>query len=234
MSKIYTVIAAGGLGKRLKDYRGNKSTKMLLKIKNEAMITNQINQLLTWKLSNFIVITNPNFDSLIKSEINTEFPNLDVKFSVQEEQLGVAHALLHAEKFIKQDSKVLYILGDNFFELNPLLGVKFESNNSHMFIKEVSNPQEFGVVELKENKIISIEEKPNYPKSNFIGTGLYLFDYDCFEIIKTLKKSDRGEYEITNLLEKYMNVKRLNYDIVDGWWVDAGTPESVENLEKLI
>lgn len=234
MSKIYTVIAAGGLGTRLYNYKGNNSTKMLLKINNHSMISKQLTQLLSWDLSNFIIITNPNFDNLIKREIRTEFPDLNIKFTVQEEQLGVAHALLQAERLIEKKSKVIYILGDNFFEFNPLVDINFESNNCHVFIKKVDNPQNFGVVELKDNKIISIEEKPKNPKSNFIGTGLYLFDSDCFKIIKTLKTSDRGEYEITNLLEKYLNKKRLNYDIIKGWWIDAGTPEAIENFEKLV
>ena len=120
MSKIYTVIAAGGLGKRLQNFRNSKKTKMLLEINGQSMITKQLNQLISWNLDNFIVITNPKYDKLIKDDLSKNMPDLDVKYSLQDEQLGVAHALLQAEKLVPEDAKILYILGDNFFEFNPL------------------------------------------------------------------------------------------------------------------
>ena len=124
MSKIYTVVAAGGLGTRLQNYRNTNKTKMLLEINGVAMITKQINQLVSWNLENFIIVTNPTFDSSIKDEISRNIPNVNVQFCTQNEQLGVAHALLQAEQFVEDGSKILYILGDNFFELNPLLNIE--------------------------------------------------------------------------------------------------------------
>ena len=234
MSKIYTIIAAGGLGKRLQNYGNNKKTKMLLEINGQTMITKQLNQLISWGLENFIVITNPKFDKLIQDELNKQMPNLDIQYSLQKEQLGVAHALLQAEDKVPEDAKILYILGDNFFEFNPLIDLDISTPNSSIFLTKVSNPEEFGVVEIVEDKIKSIEEKPINPKSDYIAVGLYLFDNLCFQYIKSIKKSDRGEYEITSLIEKYLDNNDLNFQFTNGWWIDAGTPEAIETIEKLL
>ena len=234
MSKIYTVIAAGGLGKRLQNFRNSNKTKMLLEINGQSMITKQLNQLISWNLDNFIVITNPKYDKLIKDDLSKNMPDLDVEYSLQDEQLGVAHALLQAEKLVPEDAKILYILGDNFFEFNPLIDLDISKSNASIFLTKVSNPEEFGVVEIVDNKIKSIQEKPTNPKSDYIAVGLYLFDNLCFEYIKSIQKSDRGEYEITSLIEKYLNNHSLNYQFTSGWWVDAGTPEAIKTIEKLL
>ena len=86
--------------------------------------------------------------------------------------------------------------------------------------------------ELADNKIKSIVEKPMNPQSNYIAVGLYLFDFDCFEYIKSIEKSERGEYEITSLIEKYLHIGNLNYKFANGWWIDAGTPERIFELEN--
>ena len=234
MSKIYTVIAAGGLGKRLQNFRNSKKTKMLLEINGQSMITKQLNQLISWNLDNFIIITNPKYDKLIKDDLSKNMPDLNVEYSLQDEQLGVAHALLQAEKLVPEDAKILYILGDNFFEFNPLINLDISKSNASIFLTKVSNPEEFGVVEIVDNKIKSIQEKPTNPKSDYIAVGLYLFDNFCFEYIKSIQKSDRGEYEITSLIEKYLNNHSLNYQFTTGWWVDAGTPEAIKTIEKLL
>ena len=234
MSKIYTVIAAGGLGKRLQNFRNSKKTKMLLEINGQSMITKQLYQLISWNLDNFIIITNPKYDKLIKDDLSKNMPDLNVEYSLQDEQLGVAHALLQAEKLVPEDAKILYILGDNFFEFNPLIDLDISKSNASIFLTKVSNPEEFGVVEIVDNKIKSIQEKPTNPKSDYIAVGLYLFDNLCFEYIKSIQKSDRGEYEITSLIEKYLNNHSLNYQFTKGWWVDAGTPEAIKTIEKLL
>jgi len=103
-----------------------------------------------------------------------------------------------------------------------------------VFLKEVNNPENFGVIEISENNIKSIEEKPKFPKSNLIAVGLYLFDSNCFKYIKNIEKSSRGEYEITSLIEIYLSKRDISFSHIDGWWVDAGTPEAIEKIEKLI
>ena len=234
MSEIYTIIAAGGLGTRLQNYGNTKKTKMLLEINGQSMITKQLNQLISWKLDNFIVITNPRYDKLIKDELSKNMSDLEIQYSLQNEQLGVAHALLQAEKFVPDEAKIIYILGDNFFEFNPLIDLDISKTNASIFLTKVSNPEEFGVVEVVDGEIISIQEKPSKPKSDYIAVGLYLFDNLCFEYIKSIKKSDRGEYEITSLIEKYLDNNALNFQFTNGWWVDAGTPEAIKTIEKLI
>ena len=234
MSEIYTIIAAGGLGTRLQNYGNTKKTKMLLEINGQSMITKQLNQLISWNLGNFIVITNPRYDKLIKDELSKNMSDLEIQYSLQNEQLGVAHALLQAEKFVPDDAKIIYILGDNFFEFNPLIDLDISKTNASIFLTKVSNPEEFGVVEVVEGEIISIQEKPSKPKSDYIAVGLYLFDHLCFEYIKSIQKSDRGEYEITSLIEKYLDNNALNFQFTNGWWVDAGTPEAIQTIEKLI
>ena len=234
MSKIYTIIAAGGLGKRLQNYGNNKKTKMLLEINGQTMITKQLNQLISWGLENFIVITNPKYDKLIKDELSKNMSDFDIQYSLQDKQLGVAHALLQAEDKVPEDAKILYILGDNFFEYNPLIDFDISKSKASIFLTKVSNPEEFGVVEIVEDKIKSIEEKPINPKSDYIAVGLYLFDNLCFQYIKSIQKSDRGEYEITSLIEKYLDNDDLNFQFTNGWWIDAGTPEAIETIEKLL
>ena len=237
MTKITTVIAAGGLGTRLIGYKGNDSTKMLLKIKSSSMICHQISQLINWGLNDFVVVTNPTYDKLIKDDIGNKFSNINVKFVLQDKQLGVAHALQQAEKVVPKDSMVLYILGDNFFEF-PQIDINFlndiDKNDSYLFSKEVNNPSEFGVVEINKQKVVSITEKPKNPKSNLIAVGLYLFPSDCFQKFEYIQASERGEYEITSLLEIYMQSNNLKYKKVHGWWIDAGTPEAIKKIEKLI
>ena len=110
----------------------------------------------------------------------------------------------------------------------------FSKSNASIFLTKVSNPEEFGVVEIVDNKIKSIQEKPTNPKSDYIAVGLYLFDNLCFEYIKSIQKSNRGEYEITSLIEEYLNNHSLNYQFTTGWWVDAGTPEAIKTIEKLL
>ncbi len=234
MTKIYTVIAAGGLGKRLQNFRKNKATKMLLQINGEAMITRQLNQLISWGLDNFIIITNPTYDKLIKNEVSKKFPNNNIHYVIQEEQLGISHALFQAKDKVEKNSKVLYILGDNFFEINPTEQMNFNSVKPTVFLMEVDNPREFGVVELKNNSIVSFEEKPKLPKSNFIAVGLYYFDENCFDYIKSIKPSSRGEFEITSLLDIYLKHENLDFEIITGWWIDAGTPKAVKRYESLI
>ena len=180
MSKIYTIIAAGGLGKRLQNYGNNKKTKMLLEINGQTMITKQLNQLISWGLENFIVITNPKYDKLIKDELSKNMSDLDIQYSLQDEQLGVAHALLQAEDKVPEDAKILYILGDNFFEYNPLIDFDISKSNASIFLTKVSNPEEFGVVEIVEDKIKSIEEKPINPKSDKL---LFLMLVDNYKFL---------------------------------------------------
>lgn len=237
MTKIKCVIAAGGLGTRLQGFRQNDKTKILLEVNGMPMINRQIYQLKNWGIEEFIIITNPDFDELIKEVTSKEFPNFNISYSIQETPKGISHAFLKAESFVNKNDILLLVLGDNFFGEDPLKSIDFASfvknKGSIIFTKEVDNPGEFGVAEVDRNgKVIHIEEKPNNPNSNLAVVGVYIFDYLAIDNIKLLNPSERGEYEITDLINIYINQDNCsNIKLLD-WWIDAGTPDRILELEK--
>ena len=236
MGNIKCVIAAGGLGTRLKDFR-NSPTKMLLEVNGTPMINMQINQLQSWGIEDFTIITNPEFEKMTKDVTAKEFTDVNLKYSVQETPKGISHALLQAEKYLSEDDITVFVLGDNFFENNPFSGINLDNSSfdsgCYIFTHEVNNPKEFGVAELDNlGKVISIEEKPDKPKSNNAIVGVYVFDGTVINKIKTLKPSDRGEYEITDLCNIYIKEKNCMNIPLNGWWIDAGTPDRIEELES--
>ena len=237
MSNIKTVIAAGGLGTRLQGFRGNDSTKILLEVDGSPMIIRQIEQLTSWGLDEFIIITNPSFDKLIKDVVNSYFPDKKISFSIQLEQKGISHALLCAKEYIHHDDIVFFILGDNFFEYSPTKNLNLHeigvNKGAHIFSHKVDNPEEFGVAEFdSNNNVISIEEKPGTPKSNQAVVGVYIYDDTVMDKIMTLKPSARGEYEVTDLNNLYIQEQKCKNVTLDGWWIDAGTPERIIELEN--
>ena len=237
MNKIKTVIAAGGLGTRLQGFRGNDSTKILLEVDGSPMIIRQIEQLTNWGLSEFIIITNPSFDKLIKDVVTSYFSDKNISFTIQDEQKGISHALMCAKEYISPGDTVFFILGDNFFEQNPMVNLDMleVSNNkgAHIFSYKVDNPSEFGVAEFdSKNNVISIEEKPTKPKSNQAVVGVYIYDDTVMDKITTLKPSARGEYEVTDLNNLYIQDDKCKNVTINGWWIDAGTPERIIELEQ--
>jgi len=236
MNKIKTVIAAGGLGTRLQGFRGNDSTKILLEVDGSPMIIRQIEQLTNWGLNEFIIITNPSFDKLIRDVIGSYFPDKDINFTIQYEQKGISHALMCAKEYIYSGDTVFFVLGDNFFENNPAESINIEdlskNKGSYIFSHKVENPEEFGVAEFdSNNNVISIEEKPENPKSNQAVVGIYIYDDTVMDKISTLKPSNRGEYEVTDLNNLYIQDGKCKNVTIDGWWIDAGTPDRIIELE---
>jgi len=236
MNKIKTVIAAGGLGTRLQGFRGNDSTKILLEVEGSPMIIRQIEQLTNWGLNEFIIITNPSFDKLIRDVIGSYFPDKNINFTIQHEQKGISHALMCAKEYIYSGDTVFFVLGDNFFENNPAESIKIEdltkNKGSYIFSHIVENPEEFGVAEFDSyNNVISIEEKPETPKSNHAVVGIYIYDDTVMDKIATLKPSNRGEYEVTDLNNLYIQDGKCKNVTIDGWWIDAGTPDRIIELE---
>ena len=235
MKKISAVIAAAGLGTRLKDYKDNSHTKVLIKIRQSSMISEQISQLSGWGIERFVIIANPEFYSLIKDDIDVNHADKDINYAIQEKPLGIAHALLQSKDLIENNSKILFILGDNFFGENPIIDLDISKiNNSVLFLKEVNSPQDFGVAQVEGEKIINIVEKPTDPTSNFAVVGIYLYDYNCFELISKLEFSKRGELEITDLNNLLIQKSSVDYKILKSWWIDAGTEERIESLKKLL
>ena len=236
MNKIKTVIAAGGLGTRLQGFRGNDSTKILLEVDGSPMIIRQIEQLTNWGLNEFIIITNPSFDKLIRDVIGSYFPDKNINFTIQHEQKGISHALMCAKEYIYSGDTVFFVLGDNFFENNPAVSINMEelsrNKGSYIFSHKVENPEEFGVAEFdSNNNVISIEEKPENPKSNQAVVGIYIYDDTVMDKIATLKPSNRGEYEVTDLNNLYIQDGKCKNVTIDGWWIDAGTPDRIIELE---
>ena len=119
VENIKCIIAAGGLGTRLQDFRGNKSTKILLDVKGTSMINRQISQLYKWGMRKFVIITNPEYLDMVKEDTLSKFDNIKIDFTVQEEPKGISHALYQARNFVDQNEKIFFVLGDNFFENNP-------------------------------------------------------------------------------------------------------------------
>ena len=235
MEKNYAVIAAGGLGTRLKNYKQNNFTKVLIDINGISMISLQIKQLASWGLNDFVIITNPEYHDMIKNDVESNFNNLNLHFVTQLEPNGIADALSYASEKIPENSLITFVLGDNFFGSNPLIDFDLDNfSGAHLFVKEVSNPQEFGVIEFVDNKVINLHEKPKDYISSYATVGLYIYEYNCFEYIKLLEPSERGELEITDLNKVFLNKKAVNYSILESWWVDAGTEERIQTLKNLI
>ena len=237
--RIKCVIAAGGLGTRLQGFRDNDKTKILLEVNSMPMINQQINQLKQWGVEEFVIVTSPNFDSLIREVTSQAFPDLTINYTIQDNPKGISHAFSKAEQYICTGDTVIFVLGDNFFEENLTKEVDFNKFSNEggciIFTKKVTNPNEFGVATVDNlGNVMNIEEKPAKPKSNLAVVGLYIFDSLAMSKIKKLSPSSRGEYEITDLINMYINEKKCTNVEFDGWWVDAGTPDRIIELENLL
>ena len=157
-------------------------------------------------------------------------------YAYQEGEGGIADALARAEPFAANGS-ICVILGDNVFECDfrPQVA-RFEQNGggARILLKEVPDPQRFGVAEICDNRVVRILEKPADPPSHYAVVGAYFYDRHVFDIIKTLKPSGRGELEITDVNNAYLKRGKLRYEVVDGWWTDAGTFESLFHASQLV
>ena len=165
-----------------------------------------------------------------------EFGLKHINYTYQRGEGGIAEALGLCEHFADKD-KIVVILGDNVIEKSIKKYVdKFreQDDGARILIKKVKDPERFGVVEFKGDKVVSIEEKPKSPKSEYAVTGIYMYDSHVFDIIKTLKPSERGELEITDVNNAYLKKGNLFYDILSGWWTDCGTHESLLYANNLV
>ena len=230
------VILAGGTGSRL--YPCTKVTnKHLLNVWNKPMIYYPLRTLLNAGIKDILIVSgiehSGDFLKLLGSGKNF---NARFVYEIQDEAGGIAQALSLAEDFIGKE-RFIVILGDNIFEDN----IKEDVDNfvkgvfgSKIFLKEVRDPQRFGVAEVKGDTIIGIEEKPKEPKTNYAVTGLYMYDSDVFDIIKRLKPSARREYEITDVNNDYIKRGKMTYSILKGFWSDAGTFKSLHRASDYI
>ncbi len=237
MDKIKGVILAGGLGKRLYPLT-SVANKHLLHIFNKPMVYYPIQTLVDAGIREILLVTGGNnagdFLRLLGS--GKEFGLKHIEYTYQKGEGGIADALRLAEDFA-DGGKIVVILGDNIIE-KPIKKYvqKFvkQKQGARLLIKKVLDPERFGVVEFKDSKILKITEKPKKPKTNYIVTGIYMYDAKVFDIIKTLKLSKRGELEITDVNNRYIKWDQLYYDILPGFWTDSGTFDSLLRANNLV
>jgi glucose-1-phosphate thymidylyltransferase len=221
------IILAGGSGTRLRPLT-DVTSKQLLPIYNQPMIYFPLQTLLTAGITDILIIVAPDHagDFLKLLGSGRQF-GCKFTYEIQDKPEGLAQAFIIGENFIGSDNVTL-ILGDNIYEDNFSQAIKDFRQGGRIFAKEVSDPQRFGVVEFDGgNRAISIVEKPAEPKSSYAVTGLYIYDNTVVEKAKSLQPSARGEYEITDLNNVYLQEGTLDVAFVEGKWLDTGTFESL-------
>lgn len=230
------VILAGGHATRLRPVT-KATNKHLLPIGQRAMIEYPLRTLTMCGIREILVVTGAGHVGDIVNYLGSgaEY-GVNFTYKVQDEASGVAHAVSLAEHFARGD-KIMVVLGDNIMCDNLKKEVeKFEKRGrgAHIFLKRVKGDiSRYGVAEVKGDKVVSIEEKPKHPKSDYVVTGTYLYDSDVFDIIRTLKPSARGEYEITDVNNAYVKKGLMTFSIIKGPWTDAGTFETYARANRL-
>jgi glucose-1-phosphate thymidylyltransferase len=231
------VVLAGGTGSRLSPLT-RVTNKHLLPIYDKPMVYYPIQTLVNAGIHEILVVTGgKNAGDFLRLLGNgREFGLKHINYTYQEGEGGIAEALGLAEYFAAGES-ICVVLGDNIIENNICSAVKdFEKQKegAKILLKEVSDAQRFGVAEIRGDRVIGIEEKPKRPKSNYAVIGIYLYDASVFEKIRRLKPSGRGELEITDVNNFYIEDNALSYEILDGWWTDAGTFESLLHANNMV
>ncbi len=231
------VILAGGLGTRLLPLT-RVTNKHLLPVFNKPMIYYPIECLLNAGVEEIMIVTGGNDagDFLRLLGNGHAFGLQDLHYTYQEGEGGIADALRLAEHFAEGD-RIVVVLGDNIIEGNIRKAVddyRRSTGGAKIILKSVPDPERFGVADLDNGRIARIVEKPKVPPSNLAVIGVYLYDPQVFEIIRTLKPSGRGELEITDVNNAYLRQGKLSYDILEGWWTDAGTFESLDRAWRLV
>ena len=230
------IILAGGTGSRLMPLT-KVTNKHLLPIGQKPMIYYPIEKLTSIGIREILIVTGIEHMGDVVSLLGSgkQF-GCHFTYKVQDEAGGIAQALGLAENFAQQQP-VVVILGDNVFEDNlKNYADRFisQKTGARVLLKQVPTPQRFGVALLSDDKIIGIEEKPKKPKSDYAIIGIYFYDASVFDVIRELKPSGRGELEITDVNNAYIAKNQLAYDILEGWWTDAGTFESLDRANELV
>lgn len=230
------VILAGGKGTRL-DPLTKVTNKHLLPVGREPMVWHAVRQFVSAGITDLLLVTSTqHMGDIVNSLGSGKDFGCHLTYRVQEESNGIAHALLLAENYALNE-KIAVLLADNIFEYTIKDHVqKFltQESGGYVLLKEVGDPERYGVAALDEKQIIAIEEKPKHPKTNYAVVGCYMYDTQVFDIIKSLRPSMRGEMEITDVNNHYTKLNRLNYGFVKGRWTDAGTFESLAEANSLL
>ncbi len=228
------VILAGGLGTRLSPLT-KITNKHLLPIYDKPMIYYPLQTLVNAGIDDILIVTGGNNagDFLRLLGNGREFGLKELQYAYQEQEGGIAEALSLAEHFAEGE-KLVVMLGDNIIEGNILTAVndfKHQPEGAKILLKKVDNPQDYGVAEVRGDKIVHIVEKPKSPVSNYAVIGIYMYDREVFNIIRTIAPSNRGELEITDVNNVYIEKGTMTYDVLEGWWADAGA--SIDRLLKV-
>ncbi|MCA9412223.1 MAG: NTP transferase domain-containing protein [Candidatus Omnitrophica bacterium] len=228
------VILAGGLGTRLRPLT-KITNKHLLPIYDKPMIYYPIEAMVNAGIEDILIVCGGNhageFLRLLGNGKEFGLPHLN--YTYQEGEAGIADALSLTRYFVGDD-KVAVMLGDNLIEKNFKQAVddfEKQERGAKILLKEVPNPKPYGVAEVKDGQVLGIEEKPENPKSNLAVIGIYMYDANVFKIVEKLEPSARGELEITDVNNAYIQRGEMTYSILDGWWGDAG--ESFESMMEV-
>lgn len=231
------VVLAGGLGTRLRPLTA-VTNKHLLPVYDQPMIYYPIQTLVNAGITDIMIVTGGNSagDFLKLLGNGKAFGLKHINYTYQEGEGGIAEALALVEHFAAGDP-VCVVLGDNIIEGNIASAVRayrHQGGGAKIILKKVPDPERFGVPELDGQRVLRIEEKPTSPKSEFAVIGIYMYDGDVYDIIRTLKPSGRGELEITDVNNAYIQRGEMTWEELEGWWTDAGTFESLLRASNLV
>ena len=231
------VILAGGLGSRLLPCT-RITNKHLLPVYDRPMIHYPIGCLVNAGIEDIMIVTGGNFagDFLQLLGNGKEFGLKELHYTYQEGEGGIADALRLAEDFA-DGGKIAVVLGDNIVEKSIRGAVdayRAQGAGARILLKHVPDPERFGVPVFEDGRIVRIEEKPQQPLSDFAVTGIYFFDNQVFEMIRNLEPSDRGELEISDVNNMYLERGQMEWSELDGWWTDAGTFPSLLRASQLV
>ncbi len=231
------IILAGGLGSRMRPLT-NVTNKHLLPVYDRPMIFYPLQTLVDAGIRDILIVTGGNNagDFLRLVGNGAAFGLKHVNYTYQKGEGGIAEALGLAEHFAEGE-KTVVVLGDNILQESIAPHVeafKRQPSGAKILIKKVPDPERFGVVVFKGNRVLAIEEKPKRPKSSYIVTGIYMYDGQVFNIVKTLKPSARGELEITDVNNAYIRKGQMTFNTLKGWWSDCGTFDSLLRASRLV
>lgn len=231
------VVLAGGLGSRLHPLT-KITNKHLLPVYNKPMVFYPIELLAKAGITEMVLVTGGNNpgDFLRLMGNGKDLGMNNISYVYQEGEGGIAEALGLAEFYVGGDD-IAVVLGDNIFEneITPFVdSYRRQGKGAKILLKEVPDPHRFGVATVDGDRVVRIAEKPKNPETNYAVVGVYMYDAAVFDIIKTLKPSDRGELEITDVNNAYIERGEMTFDVVKGWWTDAGTFPSLYRASRLV
>ncbi len=231
------IVLAGGAGSRLRPLT-NVTNKHLLPVGRKPMIFHPVEKLVGAGIEDILVVTGVEHMGAVVNLLGSGRAfKCRFTYKVQDESGGIAQALGLAEEFAAGGPTAV-ILGDNIFEdaLGPYLDkfMRGGGRGAHILVKKVEDPGRFGVAEISGDRIVSIEEKPAKPKSDYAVTGVYFYDAEVYSVIRKLRPSARNELEITDVNNHYISNSSMRWSPMTGWWSDAGTFESLSKVQRLV